>query len=49
MLHLIAILISLLGYGSPADYSNASEDQLNSMIQTEMSVDGGVEEWDILG
>lgn len=44
MTALITLLISILGYGSPADYSNYSEDELRQEIlvadQTN-SVDGG--------
>lgn len=51
MTSLITLLISLLGYGSPADYSNYTEDQLNTEIaaaQAENASDddgGGWEEW----
>jgi hypothetical protein len=44
MTALITILISLLGYGSPSDYQNYSEDQLKQEIATAeatSSVDGG--------
>jgi hypothetical protein len=57
MTSLITLLISLLGYGTPADYSDYSEDQLNeeiAMAQEEQdpadseSTDdgGGWEDWE---
>jgi len=48
MTALITILISILGYGSPADFQDYSEDQLQQEItlsrestQTSTNVDGG--------
>jgi len=44
---LIAILISLLGYGSPSDYEGYTEDQLNAEIQqaesTQTTTDDGTQ------
>mgnify|MGYP003112663383 CR=1 FL=1 len=50
MTALITILISLLGYGTPADYQNYSEDQLKQEIaiagtSTEVDGGGGSMEW----
>ena len=46
MTTLITLLISLLGYGSPAEYVDYSEDQLNTMIieaeEATESDDGGI-------
>jgi hypothetical protein len=54
MINLITILISLLGYGSPADYSDYSEAQLNTEINQaqnqepmDESPDGRGGDWDI--
>lgn len=45
MTTLITLLISLLGYGTPADYADYSEDQLTAEIETvqnsSTSTDGG--------
>ncbi|MEQ8908570.1 MAG: hypothetical protein RIC95_05230 [Vicingaceae bacterium] len=47
MTSLITLLISLLGYGSPADYTDYTEDQLNTEIaaaqadQDDNTDDGG--------
>ncbi len=41
MLHLISILISLLGYGSPEDFTNLSEAQIQTEINTLQSDDDG--------
>ena len=51
MTTLITLLISLLGYGTPADYADYSEDQLNTEIIEAQEVsensDGGVaDNWD---
>lgn len=49
MTTLITILISLLGYGTPADYAEYTEVQLQKEIQIaqENQVDGGIlDEWD---
>jgi len=47
MITLITLLISLLGYGSPADYTDMSEAELNHQIELaqtseEAAADGGV-------
>ncbi len=55
MAHLITLLISLLGYGSPADFSDYSEAQLQNEIsiqQTQQSNEYASEDdnggdWDI--
>ncbi|MEQ8624015.1 MAG: hypothetical protein RJQ00_04145 [Vicingaceae bacterium] len=45
MTTLITLLISLLGYGTPADYADYTEDQLNTEIAE--AQDGGIAgEWD---
>jgi len=44
MTALITILISILGYGSPAEFQDLSEDQLKQKIattETTSNVDGG--------
>lgn len=51
MTTLITLLISLLGYGSPADYADLTEDQLNMEIieaqEEANSSDGGnTGQWD---
>lgn len=55
MTSLIAILIALLGYGSPSDYEGYTEEQLEAEIaeaeaaQTESNSDddgGGWDQWD---
>ena len=57
MTSLITLLISLLGYGTPADYADYTEDQLNAeieMAQADQNDDdgdstddgGGWDEWD---
>lgn len=46
MTTLITLLISLLGYGSPADYENYTEDQLNYEIEMAQDSEGGVHDWD---
>lgn len=53
MTTLITLLISLLGYGTPADYADYSEDQLNTEIemaqqnQVDNEADGGIlTDWD---
>ena len=48
MTTLIAILISLLGYGSPSDYSDYSEDQLNEEI-AQAEADAALSEDDGIG
>ncbi len=47
MTALITILISLLGYGTPADYANHSEAQLQNEITLAKTDDGQLGEWDI--
>jgi len=48
MITLITLLISLLGYGSPADYSNMSEAELNHQIELAQENDGGgTSEWEM--
>lgn len=51
MTSLIAILIALLGYGSPSDYEGYTEDQLKAKIaevESTNSTDegGGWDDWD---
>lgn len=48
MMALIILLISLLGYGSPADYVDYSEAQLNQEILDAQAAqsDGGGGDWD---
>lgn len=51
MTTLITLLISLLGYGSPADYADYTEDQLNIEIteaqEATQTPDGGnTGQWD---
>lgn len=50
MTALITILISLLGYGTPSDYSNYTEDQLQNEItlaeQSALEADGGAGTFD---
>jgi len=42
MITLITLLISLLGYGSPADYSTLTQAELNSEIElAQANRDGG--------
>ncbi len=42
MITLITLLISLLGYGSPADFQNFSETELNNQIEmAQGNLDGG--------
>ena len=47
MTALITILISLLGYGTPADYANHSEAQLQNEIT--LASDGSLGDHDIAG
>jgi hypothetical protein len=50
MTSLITILIALLGYGTPSDFSNYSEEQLNNEIAAAQTDDGGLGgEWDVPG
>lgn len=46
MTSLITILISLLGYGSPAEYENYTEAELQTEIQIASELDGGFDDWD---
>lgn len=52
MTSLITLLISLLGYGSPADYTDYTEAQLQDQIEmaqeqnATLNEDGGWETWD---
>tara|TARA_B100000508_G_scaffold140457_1_gene141550 strand:+ start:2516 stop:2695 length:180 start_codon:yes stop_codon:yes gene_type:complete len=49
MTSLITLLISLLGYGTPADFDNMSENELNQAIAEaqQQEEDGGVwGDWD---
>lgn len=46
MTSLITILISLLGYGSPADFSDMSERQIQTQIEYAQAEDGIFDEWD---
>ena len=52
MTSLITLLISLLGYGSPADYTDYTEAQLQDQIEmaqeqnATLNEDGGWEDWD---
>jgi hypothetical protein len=46
MINLITILISLLGYGSPLDFKDYTESQLNNQIeqtQTKVAADTDVD------
>lgn len=48
MTTLITLLISLLGYGSPSDFSNMSEEELNHEIEMLQESDGGgTSEWEM--
>ncbi len=48
MLHLITILISLLGYGSPEDFDHMSEEQIQTEINTlQADQDGRGGDWDM--
>ena len=48
MATLITLLISLLGYGTPADFTHMSEDQLQTEIMATQTTDGGdIGEWDV--
>jgi len=52
MITLITLLISLLGYGAPADFNNLTEDELNERIamSQQSNRDGGTAgEWDSTG
>jgi len=52
MITLITLLISLLGYGAPADFDNLTEDQLNERIamSQQSNRDGGHgTDWDTPG
>jgi len=44
MITLITLLISLFGYGTPADFNNLTEDQLNERITMSQqgNRDGGI-------
>lgn len=46
MTSLITILISLLGYGTPADYTNYSEAELETQIEVAQEKEGIFDEWD---
>lgn len=48
MITLITLLISILGYGSPADFSHLNEAELNDKIEMAQS-DGGTQGWDFPG
>ncbi len=45
MIHLITILISLLGYGAPEDFSNMTEQEITTQIQAQQDGRGG--DWDL--
>ena len=48
MIHLITILISLLGYGAPDDFSNMTEAELQTEINTiQADEDGRGGDWDM--
>ena len=50
MTALITILISLLGYGTPSDYANYTEDQLQTEITlAQQEADGGAGTFDDAG
>lgn len=48
MISLITVLISLLGYGTPADYAGYTEAQLQQEITVAQAAtnDGGGSDWD---
>ena len=46
MTSLITILISLLGYGTPSDFQDYTEIQLQNQIELAQEQDGIFEEWD---
>ena len=46
MTSLITILISLLGYGTPADYTNHTEQELVNEIELAQEEEGGFGEWE---
>jgi hypothetical protein len=48
MTALITILISLLGYGTPAEFENLTEEQVKTEITLHQN-DGGVGDLDIAG
>lgn len=45
MIHLITLLISLLGYGTPEDFSNWTEEEITTEIQAQQDGRGG--EWEL--
>ncbi len=45
MTTLITILISILGYGNPTDFSNLTEAELNHQIELTSNADGGFGDW----
>ncbi len=48
MTSLITLLISLLGYGTPADFENYTEAELNEQIELAQEDDGGIlDDWDM--
>lgn len=53
MAALIALLISLLGYGTPSDYDGYTEEQLNAEIAEAEAANaqdgGGWDEWNTPG
>ncbi|MFT6947670.1 MAG: hypothetical protein ACJARP_002097 [Vicingaceae bacterium] len=50
MTTLITLLISLLGYGTSADFSHMNETELNHEIEmAQADADGGTEGWDFPG
>lgn len=45
MIHLITLLISLLGYGTPEDFSQMTEQEITTAIQAHDDGRGG--EWEL--
>lgn len=46
MTSLITILISLLGYGSPADFTDYTESQLQNEIEMTQEQEGILGDWE---
>ena len=46
MTTLITLLISLLGYGTPTDFDQYTEAELNQQIEMVQAADGNQADWD---